>query len=147
MHAISIERLSPDFLTSAAAAEPASGTGPTADSAGVATPPFYEAPLLLHQKGAYYLISGPVCCSCAAGVPVRVWASTAGPLPVGPRVDTGALPRPPPAQPNASLLGAQYSLLVRAMLADGSQATVRAGDWWGSAQDWPVWGTICSTGA
>ena len=132
VHAVSIERLSPDFLTSAAAAEPANGTGPTPASAGVVTPPFYEAPLLLFREGAYYLISGPVCCFCAAGVPSRVWASTAGPL--GPWVDTGRYLDPPGAA-NASLLGAQNSLLVHATLANGSQAIVWAGDRWGSAPD------------
>jgi hypothetical protein len=120
VHAVSVERLAPDFLTSA-----------LDGSSGVITPPFYEAPLLLARGGTYYLLTGPTCCFCAEGAATAVYAA---PHPLGPWGATGAFVDPPGAA-NASLLGAQNSLLVQVTLASGERGVVWAGDRWGSAPD------------
>ena len=121
VHAVTVERLAPDFLSSALAAS------------AVITPPFYEAPLLFARRGVYYLLSGPTCCFCAEGAASRVYTA---PAPLGPWVDTGGFVDAPGAHPaNASVLGAQNSLLVGVALADGTQGLVWAGDRWASALD------------
>ena len=123
IHAVSVERLAPDFLSSAL------------DNSGAVTPSMYEAPLLFARasRGAwtYYLLSGPTCCFCAEGAPSRVFTAAS---PLGPYTDTGAFVDPPGAA-NASLLGAQNSMLVGVPLAGGGSGVVWAGDRWASAVD------------
>ena len=122
VHAVSVERLAPDFLSSLGATDPA-------QSSGVVTPDMYEAPLLFARHGSYYLSSGPVCCFCAAGAASHVWVA---PSPLGPWVDTHTFIDPPGAA-NASLLGAQNSFIVDLPLAGGGSATMWAGDRWGAS--------------
>jgi len=122
-HAVSVDRLTPDYLNS------------TRVSSGVITPPFYEAPLLFTRGGASFLLTGPTCCFCAEGAASKLFVSASG-NPLGPWADTGAFVDPPGAS-NASMLGAQNSLLVEVALANSSSSRglVWAGDRWGSALD------------
>lgn len=124
VHGVSVERLAPDFLSSLGA------TNATLSS-GVITPSFYEAPLLFERGGVYYLVAGPTCCFCREGAASRVWTA---PSPLGPFADSARYIDPPGAA-NASLLGAQSSLLVHAPLANGSVGIVYAADRWASAPD------------
>ena len=119
VHAVTVERLTADYTNSSLAAS------------GLVTPPFYEAPLLFARGGAYFLLSGPTCCFCAEGAASRLYTAA---HPLGPWADTGAFVDPPGAA-NASLLGAQNSMLVQVPLAGGERGLVWAGDRWGSADD------------
>jgi hypothetical protein len=121
VHAVSIERLTPSYLNS------------TLASSGVVTPPFYEAPLLFARSGAYLLLAGPTCCFCAEGAASRLYVAAS---PLGPWADSGSWLDPPGTHPaNASLLGAQNSLLLAVQMADGTQGLLWAGDRWASAPD------------
>jgi len=122
VHAVTVERLAPDFLSSAAAG----AGGDPAASAGVVTPDMFEAPLLWERRGFYYLSAGPVCCFCAAGAASLVWSA---PHPLGPWTPSAPLDAPGAAG-NASQLGAQNSFIFAV-----GDALVWAGDRWLQAAD------------
>lgn len=121
VHAVSIDALTADFH------------GPSGPATGAITPAMFEAPLLFKRGAAHYLVAGPVCCFCAEGAASQVWTSVSGPL--GPWRAAAAYIDPPGAAGNASLLGAQSSLVLHAPLAGGGEAVLWAGDRWASAPD------------
>ena len=72
-HSISIERLSPDYLTSLAATDPTQSSGVFGDSN-------VEAPAIFKRENIYYAVFGSCCCYCGSGSVVTVYTSTSGPL-------------------------------------------------------------------
>ena len=76
LHSVSIERLTDDFLASAAVAR-----NDSALSSGPIGPSMQEAPLLFERGGTYYLTAGHTCCFCPEGAASLVWSA---PTPLGP---------------------------------------------------------------
>jgi hypothetical protein len=127
VHSVSIERLTPDFLESAAV-----GPNASALSSGPIGPSMQEAPLLFERGGHYYLTAGHVCCFCPEGADSRVWSA---PAPLGPWTEQGYID-PPANKSGGGLLRAQNSLLVVVPDSSGGEPTlVWAADRWLSAPD------------
>lgn len=90
-HFVSIERLSPDYLSSlgSAASSGFIGSGGT------------EAPTMFRRNGTYYALLGQTCCFCAEGGPVTYYTSR---NPLGPYVKRERISSLPAQQTQVSKL-------------------------------------------
>ena len=114
-HAISIERLSPDYLSS------------TLENSGVLARD-YEACSLFKRGGIYYALFGPKCCFCPQGSHVRVYTSE---NPLGPYVMRGNINR---NDGGTLIVPAQQTHVATLPSASGTQY-IWMGDIWGSRPD------------
>jgi hypothetical protein len=113
---ISVERLTPDFLSS------------TNQSSGAFGPQSVEAPAMWKRSGVYYVAFGPTCCYCTKGSDVAVYAADA---PLGPYKELGTLATWNQTGPPGSGTGAQQSYVF----ATAAGELVWTGTRWGSAPD------------
>ncbi|CAF0871500.1 unnamed protein product [Didymodactylos carnosus] len=111
-HALQIERLAPDFLS----------TLGSIVTSGIITPINNEAPIFFKRYGWYYLLYGQRCCFCRQGSNSHVLVSRS---PLGPFIDTGV----------DSEAHGQESFVIQAMLADNSIQFIFVADRWVSDHD------------
>jgi len=143
-HSMSIERLSPDYLTSLAATDPTQSSGVFGDSN-------VEAPAIFKRNGIYYAVFGSCCCYCGSGSAVTVYTSSAGPL--GPYTKRNVLA----AQPASSSMygyqnyGSQQTDIFSYLDSAGVEQFMYIGDHWQSApdrlksHDFTVWAPLVFT--
>jgi hypothetical protein len=76
-HTMAVERLTEDYLQSAATK---SGSAASNVSSGVFGNVFVEAPAMFKRKGVYYALFGNCCCFCGQGSGIGVYTSVTSPL-------------------------------------------------------------------
>lgn len=111
-HAMSIERLTPDFTES---------LGSRASS-GIFGERYVEAPMMFRRGAFYYAVFGRCCCYCEAGSVVTVYTSTS---PLGPYVQRQSL----------GSLHSQSTDIFQYKDARGNSQYMYIGDHWQSAPD------------
>ena len=114
-HAIRVERLAPDYLTSAGEASAVLGTG-------------CEAPALVRRGATYYAIFGRTCCFCSAGSTARVLTAE---NPLGPYKPIGDINADSQRSP---VIGAQQTFVATLPTPHGP-ALIWMGDRWNSRSD------------
>lgn len=124
-HAVSIERMTPDFL----------GTLGQAASSGVISNPGVEAPAMWKRGGLYYAAFGDCCCYCEGGSAVSVYTATS---PLGPYT----------ARTSLGDLTSQATDIFAYVDDSGVEQFMYIGDHWQSApdgmkgHDFTVWAPI-----
>lgn len=142
-HVMSVERLAPDYLSSAAlnVSERESSA-----SSGLFGSTFVEAPAIFKRRGIYYALFGGCCCFCSRGSGIGVYTAR---QPLGPwthhnnvgcgrplepgcgcGMDTAACP----SEYGSSLTGAQQNFVIQVDSPSGMQY-IWTGDRWQSAAD------------
>ena len=143
-HTMAVERLSDDYLSSAAAVTP---TAPNVTS-GVFGIAFVEAPAMFKRNNIYYALFGNCCCFCGHGSGIQVYTAD---QPLGPWTyhdNVGCLANTTLAPGcgcgmasgacqnyGDSLTKAQQNFVIPIAQADGSVQYVWTGDRWQSAAD------------
>ena len=117
-HTLSIEQLSPDYLSS------------TQITSGPLSPPNHEAPLLFKRGSTWYFMYGHTCCFCRQGSGLRVLTSDTTPM--GPWKDTEV-----DVNPRRKGLHYYHEIPAQANYVFTTPAgdTLYTGDLWSSAED------------
>jgi hypothetical protein len=114
-HAVRVEKLSGDFLSSTGEASPILAKG-------------CEAPALFRQNDAYYALFDSTCCFCAQGSGARVYKAAS---PLGPYTQLGNINRDAGSVP---VIHAQQTYVATIPTVDGP-ALLWMADRWGSRPD------------
>lgn len=116
---IHVDRLTPDFLHSAAVSDPNATSEPLG-------PGHTEAPAMFKRGSTYYVTFGHLCCYCAGGSDLHVFASSS---PLGPYTDLGDI------APNSGTFGQQNFVITLPDASGTGQQFVYWSNRWQTAPD------------